>query len=73
MRCQTPASATVGLPAPPHATACVTLGDDLQCSDASCIEGCFCDPGYVLEGNECVPSESCGCVSNGFYHMVRED
>ena len=28
-------------------------------------EGCECLPGFVLEGNECVPWEDCGCTMPG--------
>ena len=25
-------------------------------------EGCECVPGYVMDGHDCVPIETCGCV-----------
>uniref|UniRef100_A0A4W3IGA5 Uncharacterized protein n=1 Tax=Callorhinchus milii TaxID=7868 RepID=A0A4W3IGA5_CALMI len=29
--------------------------------------GCFCDHGFRLSGEHCVPSTDCGCVHNGLY------
>ena len=69
------ANSTFSYCGPACPTTCYSVrntGGDLQCSDASCVEGCFCDAGFVLEGNECVSEESCGCVSNGFYHLVSK-
>ena len=28
-----------------------------MCSDPTCIDGCFCEKGYVLEDGECIKSE----------------
>lgn len=29
--------------------------------------GCVCKPGYVKEGNTCIPQQNCGCVVRGKY------
>ncbi|XP_078392819.1 zonadhesin-like, partial [Cetorhinus maximus] len=43
-----------------------------SCS-TQCIEGCDCDPGYVLSDNKCVPFSDCGCSNpQGDYHMINE-
>ncbi|KAK6182886.1 hypothetical protein SNE40_010470 [Patella caerulea] len=35
-----------------------------------CAEGCFCVPGYVLEGQKCILPTECGCVLDGVYMAV---
>ncbi|XP_076833291.1 IgGFc-binding protein [Brachyhypopomus gauderio] len=32
-----------------------------------CVETCTCNPGFVLSGTACVPSNGCGCLRNGSY------
>ncbi|KAE8288669.1 IgGFc-binding protein Fcgamma-binding protein antigen [Larimichthys crocea] len=35
----------------------------------TCVETCQCDPGFVLDGNNCVLLSQCGCTHNGYnYH-----
>ncbi|XP_070702064.1 IgGFc-binding protein-like [Pempheris klunzingeri] len=36
---------------------------------AQCMEGYVCDEGYLLSGNECVPADQCGCISEGKYYQ----
>ncbi|XP_065813942.1 IgGFc-binding protein [Labrus bergylta] len=39
-----------------------------------CVEGCFCDEGYVKSGTECVTKEKgCGCEHNGHYYKPDEE
>lgn len=38
-----------------------------------CTEGCFCDEGFVLSGDECVPAGECGCEHRGRYYKKGED
>uniref|UniRef100_A0A8C6Y367 VWFD domain-containing protein n=1 Tax=Naja naja TaxID=35670 RepID=A0A8C6Y367_NAJNA len=34
----------------------------------SCKEGCYCNSGFVLSGDECVPIGECGCLYQGRYY-----
>ncbi|XP_060137932.1 zonadhesin [Zootoca vivipara] len=38
-----------------------------------CVEGCTCNEGFVLSGDQCVPHSQCGCTDpDGQYHPVGE-
>ncbi|XP_068425896.1 IgGFc-binding protein-like [Clinocottus analis] len=52
-------------------TACpATCGPEPEFCPTVCVEGCFCDPGYVLSGKECVIREKgCGCNHNDRYYL----
>ncbi|XP_068779476.1 IgGFc-binding protein isoform X2 [Struthio camelus] len=41
--------------------------------DVPCAEGCFCDAGFVLSGDECVAVGECGCEHRGRYYKLGED
>ncbi|KAJ7304150.1 hypothetical protein JRQ81_011679 [Phrynocephalus forsythii] len=56
-------------------TGCPATCQDLstpESCEASCTEGCFCDSGFVLSGDRCVPLEACGCVHQGRYYKKGE-
>lgn len=37
------------------------------------MEGCKCDPGFILSNDKCVPLKECGCVdTSGSYHPVSK-
>nr|XP_032660607.1 IgGFc-binding protein-like [Chelonoidis abingdonii] len=41
--------------------------------NAPCAEGCFCDAGFLLSGDRCVPVAQCGCVHQGRYYGKGEE
>ncbi|KAG7227877.1 hypothetical protein INR49_013671 [Caranx melampygus] len=45
---------------------CPSLSFPFSC-DSSCHDGCQCNDGFVLNGNQCVPPTSCGCHHGGRY------
>ncbi|XP_044040733.1 zonadhesin, like isoform X2 [Siniperca chuatsi] len=43
------------------------------CEDL-CVEGCECNPGFILSNDKCVALKDCGCVdTSGSYHPVGDD
>ncbi|XP_016339668.1 zonadhesin-like, partial [Sinocyclocheilus anshuiensis] len=51
---------------------CLGISGPPGCSE-KCVEGCECDPDFILSDNKCVPVKDCGCVdSSGSYHPVNE-
>ncbi|KAL8220199.1 UNVERIFIED_CONTAM: hypothetical protein K2H54_040445 [Gekko kuhli] len=48
-------------------TTCYGLSAPDGCQ-ASCKEGCYCNAGFVLSGDQCVPIGECGCVHQGRYY-----
>ncbi|KAK1797051.1 hypothetical protein P4O66_008443, partial [Electrophorus voltai] len=51
---------------------CVGVSGPPGCGE-KCVEGCECNPGFVLSNNKCVPLKDCGCVDTiGSYHPVNE-
>ncbi|XP_074837548.1 IgGFc-binding protein-like [Carettochelys insculpta] len=37
-----------------------------------CVEGCFCDAGFTLSGDTCIPVAQCGCVHQNRYYRKGE-
>ncbi|TWW70528.1 SCO-spondin Precursor [Takifugu flavidus] len=48
-------------PSCPH----LQQGPQSQCGAFSCVEGCFCPPGMVLNGERCVDPPQCPCEWEG--------
>ncbi|XP_028437147.1 IgGFc-binding protein [Perca flavescens] len=38
----------------------------------ACLETCQCDPGFVLDGDTCVPLSQCGCTHNGYRYHINQ-
>ncbi|XP_075135251.1 IgGFc-binding protein-like [Leptodactylus fuscus] len=45
---------------------CSGLTAPMKCTD-KCFEGCECNAGFVLDGEQCVTADKCGCAFNGKY------
>ncbi|XP_049587088.1 IgGFc-binding protein isoform X3 [Syngnathus scovelli] len=39
---------------------------------AACVEGCQCDPGFLLHDGTCVTPSQCGCTYNGRHYRNNE-
>ncbi|XP_067316856.1 IgGFc-binding protein-like [Anolis sagrei] len=52
-------------------TTCQSLSNPKSC-DIPCTEGCFCDPGFLLSGSQCVSQAKCGCLHEGQYYKQGE-
>ncbi|XP_035665849.1 uncharacterized protein LOC118409092 [Branchiostoma floridae] len=50
---------------------CTDVSAPLYCN-TTCVEGCECDAGYVLSGDQCVLREQCGCTRDGLYYAVGQ-
>ncbi|KAJ8038778.1 IgGFc-binding protein [Holothuria leucospilota] len=59
-----------GDPCPESCTSMLVPSFLNDCDSRNTVEGCQCDPGFVLEGSECVLPASCGCILDGFYAPV---
>ncbi|XP_006871587.1 PREDICTED: IgGFc-binding protein [Chrysochloris asiatica] len=46
---------------------CSALSAPPQCPE-TCAEGCQCNPGFLSNGQDCVPIQDCGCYHNGIYY-----
>nr|XP_033818518.1 IgGFc-binding protein-like [Geotrypetes seraphini] len=46
---------------------CYSLSSPEGC-DAPCREGCYCNNGFILSGDKCVPIANCGCVYKDRYY-----
>ncbi|XP_015265735.1 PREDICTED: IgGFc-binding protein-like [Gekko japonicus] len=51
---------------------CLGLSAPEGC-EVSCKEGCYCDAGFLLSADQCVPIGNCGCVHQGKYYKKEEE
>ncbi|XP_056681256.1 IgGFc-binding protein-like isoform X1 [Monodelphis domestica] len=56
----------------PCQVTCANLNTSITCT-RPCIAGCFCQDGYVLENEVCIPRNSCGCSLNGQYYPLKTE
>ncbi|NXB42352.1 FCGBP protein, partial [Leucopsar rothschildi] len=49
-----------------------TCGTESATCPGRCREGCACQDGFVLSGDECVPMSHCGCSHHGVYYKEGE-
>uniref|UniRef100_A0A7M4F1K5 VWFD domain-containing protein n=1 Tax=Crocodylus porosus TaxID=8502 RepID=A0A7M4F1K5_CROPO len=59
----------------PYTSACpATCFNPMAPSNCSkpCVEGCECNTGFVLSGEQCVPISDCGCLHQGKYYKKDE-
>ncbi|XP_035679858.1 IgGFc-binding protein-like [Branchiostoma floridae] len=57
-------------------SSCPAVCTDLTAADSCnepCVEGCQCNQGFVLSGQDCIPEDQCGCLSDGIYHALNEE
>ncbi|KAM4016701.1 IgGFc-binding protein-like isoform 2-T2 [Anomaloglossus baeobatrachus] len=51
---------------------CLGLTSPPTC-DKSFTEGCYCDDGFVLSGDDCVPIAECGCSYQDVYYKTGQE
>ncbi|XP_058425092.1 zonadhesin [Diceros bicornis minor] len=56
-----PPNSNYTLCARPCPDTCHSSFSGMACQDR-CVEGCECNPGFVLSGLQCVPQSQCGCL-----------
>ncbi|KAF7242289.1 IgGFc-binding protein [Varanus komodoensis] len=64
-----PANSHYVLCGSPCPDSCTQQAEPDSCHPFPCVEGCQCDPGFVLSGIDCVPPEQCGCSYRGRYYL----
>ncbi|XP_069057211.1 IgGFc-binding protein-like [Pleurodeles waltl] len=53
------------------AATCHGLSTPAGCT-STCKEGCACDEGFLLNGDQCIRISDCGCSYNGVYYKSGE-
>ncbi|KAJ3585357.1 hypothetical protein NHX12_014078, partial [Muraenolepis orangiensis] len=56
----------------PCPASCADLSAPAECEVTSCVEGCKCDPGFVMSDSQCVPYTQCGCSFLNRYYLLTE-
>ncbi|XP_051755695.1 zonadhesin, like isoform X34 [Ctenopharyngodon idella] len=56
----------------PCPASCADLAAPSECEQTECVEGCKCQPGFVLSDQDCVPYSQCGCTYLNRYYLLKE-
>ncbi|KAJ8282006.1 hypothetical protein COCON_G00045250 [Conger conger] len=67
-----PANSTYKLSTTLCPASCADLAAPSACAESFSMEGCQCDPGYVMSGTDCVPYTQCGCTFQERYYLLNE-
>ena len=57
---------------PVCADSCVQHKQNDACKKAQCVEGCFCNEGFVWDGLSCVKRDQCGCTNGDLSYRIGE-
>ena len=49
---------------------CYNKTTDITGEDSICRPGCYCKSGLIMDGDNCIEPEQCGCLYNDFYYSV---
>ena len=49
---------------------CYNKTTDITETDSICRPGCYCKSGLIMDGDNCIEPERCGCLYNDFYYSV---
>ncbi|NXX13324.1 FCGBP protein, partial [Podargus strigoides] len=62
-----------GPPCPPTCSGQREAEECHAATGTACVEGCYCDAGFLASGAECVPVARCGCRHQGRYYQLGEE
>ena len=51
---------------------CYNKTTDITETDSICRPGCYCKSGLIMDGDNCIEPERCGCLYNDFYYSVGQ-
>uniref|UniRef100_G1NMD3 VWFD domain-containing protein n=1 Tax=Meleagris gallopavo TaxID=9103 RepID=G1NMD3_MELGA len=68
-----PANSNYTLCGPACPATCNDEAVSSDCASLSCVEGCRCMEGFVLDAGKCIPKSECGCVFGGRLYGLGEE
>ena len=51
---------------------CMPRKSTKACNTGECVEGCFCNEGFVWDGLSCVRRDQCGCTNGDLSYRIGE-